>query len=236
MTADVRTFPDKDAVIAGAAADAAQVLAEAGNGRIDVALTGGSVGTAVTGALASLLTGFDFSRLHLWFSDERYLPTGHPDRNDTQTFKAVSGSALMHASRWHVCVGSESGLSAEDAAAALGKEVQSEAPNFALSFLGVGPDGHVASLFPGLPGVTVTGSGVIAVHDSPKPPPTRLSFTRDLINSSARVWAVLAGAEKAAAAARALGGAATPSESPSGSVAGSDETRWYLDEAAAADL
>lgn len=236
MTADIHRLADKNAVIAAAASDAAGVLSGAGNGRIDVALTGGSVGTAVTGALASILNGFDFSRLHLWFSDERYLPTGHPDRNDTQTFKAVSGTALMHASRWHVCVGSESGLSAEDAAAALQKEVQTEAPNFALSLLGVGPDGHVASLFPGLPGIDVAGAGVIAVHDSPKPPPIRLSFTRELINSSDRVWAVLAGPEKADAAAKALAGGASPSESPSGSVAGTGETRWYLDEAAAAGL
>lgn len=234
--ADVQTFPDKSGVVERAANDAAEVLRGAGNGRIDIALTGGSVGTAVTGALAAALTGFDFSRLHLWFSDERYLPTGDPERNDTQAFKAASGTAFMHDSRWHVCVGSESGMTASDAAAALQNEVQTEAPNFVLAIVGVGPDGHVASLFPGLPGVDVDGAGVIPVHDSPKPPPTRLSFTRGLINSSARVWAVLSGAEKADAAALALSGRATPSESPSGSVAGTDETRWYLDQAAAGKL
>lgn len=234
--ADIKRFPDKDTVVARAAADAADVLRAAGNGRVDITLTGGSVGTAVTGALAGALTGFDFSRLHVWFSDERYLPTGDPERNDTQAFKAASGTAFMHDSRWHVCVGSESGMTATDAAAALQNEVQTEAPNFALAIVGVGPDGHVASLFPGLPGVEVDGAGVIPVHNSPKPPPTRLSFTRGLINSSARVWAVLAGTEKADAAALALRGNATPSESPIGSVSGTEETRWYLDEAAAGKL
>lgn len=233
---EVKRFPGKADVVAQAAADAAAVLRQAGDGRIDIALTGGSVGTAVTGALAESLTGFDFSRLHLWFSDERYLPTGDADRNDTQAFKAASGTAFMLDSRWHVCLGSESGMSAIDAAAALQKEVQSEAPNFALTILGVGPDGHVASLFPGLPGIEVQAAGIIPVHDSPKLPPTRLSFTRGLINSSARVWAVLSGKEKAEAAALALSGSASPSQSPSGSVGGTDETRWYLDEAAAQRL
>src|SRR5699024_3211263 len=126
--------------------------------------------------------------------------------------------------------------SAEDAAKAMQKEVQTEAPNFVLSLLGVGPDGHVASLFPSLPGIVTDGKGVIAVHDSPKPPPTRLSFTRDLINSSARVWTALSGADKADAAQLALSGRAPAAESPAGSVAGVEQTRWYLDTAAGSGL
>jgi 6-phosphogluconolactonase len=100
--------------------------------------------------------------------------------------------------------------------------------------LGVGPDGHVASLFPGLPGITQEGT-VIGVVDSPKPPPVRMSFTLSTINAAREVWLVASGSSKADAIARALNQGAD-SGLPAALVRGTQRTLALLDVDAAAGL
>ena len=105
---------------------------------------------------------------------------------------------------------------------------------FDICLLGMGPDGHVASIFPEHPSSYASGD-VIAVRSSPKPPPERISLTLPVINRSHEVWFVVSGADKAAAAKMALLGAG-PVQVPAGGVSGRDRTLWLLDRAAAAEL
>ena len=98
----------------------------------------------------------------------------------------------------------------------------------------MGPDGHVASLFPEHPSSYADGR-VIAVRSSPKPPPERISLTLEVINRSAEVWFCVTGADKAAAARMALSGAG-PIQVPAAGVAGRERTLWLMDREAAAEL
>ena len=104
-------------------------------------------------------------------------------------------------------------------------------PALDLVMLGVGPDGHVASLFPGHE--HPSGELVVGEADSPKPPPRRISLSRELINRASRVWFVAAGEDKAEAIRGSVQG---DTSLPAGVARGVDETRWYLDEAVASLL
>ena len=101
----------------------------------------------------------------------------------------------------------------------------------------MGHDGHVASLFPGNPGMTATGpQTVIAVLDSPKPPPNRLSFTLATINTARAVWLVADGETKIEALAEALNPPPGQSKVPAGLVHGTDQTLALIDKVAASGL
>ena len=102
--------------------------------------------------------------------------------------------------------------------------------------LGVGPDGHVASLFPGFPQLDVEDTVAIAVRDSPKPPPQRISLTFPALERTEEIWFLVAGAEKADAVRRALTPGADPHDTPAARPRGARRTLWLLDEAAAAGL
>lgn len=108
-------------------------------------------------------------------------------------------------------------------------------PRFDVLLLGMGPDGHIASLFPGHPGLQSVDLTVIGVRGSPKPPPERVSLTFDAIRSAAEVWLVVAGADKAPAVSMALG-AAGELQVPAAGVYGSRRTLWLLDRGAASQL
>jgi 6-phosphogluconolactonase len=99
----------------------------------------------------------------------------------------------------------------------------------------VGPDGHIASLFPDRGEILVTDRVTLAVRDSPKPPPERITLTRPVINGSKRVWLVLTGADKASALGLALAGASYPSV-PAAGAKGRSRTVFFVDEAAAAKV
>ena len=107
-----------------------------------------------------------------------------------------------------------------------------DVPRFDVVLLGVGPDGHCASLFPGHPGVHERDAAVIAVRESPKPPPIRLSMTFPALDAANEVWFVASGDSKADAVAMAHSGA-DPTQVPAAGPRGRQRTLWLIDRAAA---
>lgn len=140
-------------------------------------------------------------------------------------------------------VGPDSGLSAEESADAYAAELRKAArpedhgpvPCFDVMLLGMGPDSHVASLFPGMPALYDTRP-VVAVHGSPKPPPTRISLTMPTIQASREVWVVAAGEEKAGAVRLALSDDSGPVQVPAAGARGRGRTLFLLDRAAATKI
>lgn len=210
---------------------------------IHVALTGGSVGIAVLAAVRALPArdGLDWGRVHLWWGDERWVPRGSADRNERQAREALVDALPIPAPNVHPFPAADDGIALEAAAERYAAELRAFAedglgfPRFALTLLGVGPDGHVASLFPDRPELKETEAAVIAVRESPKPPPERLSLALPVIRASERVWLVLAGQDKASALGLALAGASYL-EVPAARAEGTLETVFWVDAAAAAEV
>lgn len=200
-----------------------------------VVLTGGSVGIEVLAAVREHALGVDWSRVHCWWGDERWLPRGDAERNATQAREALLDHVGIPAENLHELGASDEGVDLDQAAATASAELDAVQPTFDVLFLGMGPDAHVASLFPGYEGARSTATGVIAVRNSPKPPPERLSLTRATINAADRVWLVVAGDDKASALTLALDGA-NPSEVPAAGVHGTSETLYLVDRDAASLL
>ncbi|MEF3403830.1 6-phosphogluconolactonase [Agromyces sp. CCNWLW203] len=208
-----------------------------------IVLTGGSMGAAVLESVGSspAHTSIDWSRVHFWWGDERWLSAGDTERNDEQARVAFLGALELPSENLHPFPAVDSGLDLDAAAEAYAAELAAHGadglphPIFDITFLGVGPDGHVASLFPHRSGIQVTDRTVIAVRNSPKPPPERLSLTRPVINASQRVWMVLAGADKASALGLALAGASRD-EVPVAGIKGRRRTVFFVDADAASEV
>ena len=223
MTAPATVVVHADAGLLAEAAAARLVTrivdAQAARGRAHVVLTGGGVGTATLKALAATPArdAVDWKALDVWWGDERFLPEGHPDRNVTQAREACSTTSRWIRPACTRCrrVGGAWGEDVEEAAGAYAEELARAArpedrggvPTFDVLMLGVGPDGHVASLFPEHPALHETDRTVVGVRGAPKPPPVRISLTMPVIRTAREVWLLAAGAEKAAAVALALSGA-----------------------------
>jgi 6-phosphogluconolactonase len=124
---------------------------------------------------------------------------------------------------------------ADELAAAARPEDHGDYPTFDILMLGVGPDGHVASLFPEKPALYEDHRTVVAVRGSPKPPPTRISLTMPVLKHAREVWFVVAGEDKARAAHLALSGAGQV-QIPAAGPRGLRRTLWLLDRAAASQL
>lgn len=209
---------------------------------VNIVLTGGTVGTAVLEAIneSSARDSIDWSRVNLWWGDERWLPAGDPERNETQARAALIDHVAVIESNVHPFASSDGSLTLDGAAEEYTTELAvagdgAEYPRFDITFLGVGPDGHVASLFPDYPGIQVTDTTVVSVRNSPKPPPERLSLTLAVLNSSDRIWLALAGSDKASALGLALAGASTW-EVPVAGVEGRLRTVFFVDRDAAAEV
>ncbi|KIF73942.1 6-phosphogluconolactonase [Streptomyces sp. 150FB] len=223
------------------------VDAQASRGSASVVLTGGRNGNGLLAALSSAPArdAIDWSRLDLWWGDERFLPEGDPERNVTQAREALLDSVPLDPSRVHAMPASDGpyGSDVEAAAAAYATELVAAArpedhasvPSFDVLMLGVGPDTHVASLFPELPGVRETERSVVAVRGAPKPPPLRISLTLPAIRAAHEVWLLAAGEDKAEAAEIALSGAGEI-QAPAAGAYGRSRTLWLLDAAAASKL
>jgi 6-phosphogluconolactonase len=210
------------------------VDAQSTGGVAQVVLTGGRVAAVVYQAVAEspARVEIDWQRVEFWWGDERFLPDGDPDRNETQARDALLSHLEVNPARVHP-MPADTGQGAEAAAAAYADELAAAgSPKFDVLMLGVGPDGHVASLFPGYPQLEVMDVETVAVHDSPKPPPTRVSLTFPRLDRAREVWFVVSGEDKADAVAQALKGGDVPAARPKGQ----DRTLWLLDEAAASKV
>ncbi len=237
----------RDLLSAAAAARLLTALidAQAARGEAHVVLTGGSMGSAILASLGDSagLDAVAWDRVSLWWGDERFLPDGHPDRNETQNRLALLERLPLDPTRVHAVApqGSDAGRTAEDAAADYTRQLASAAapgepsPLFDVVLLGVGPDGHIASLFPGRPELDATRHSAVAVHDAPKPPPTRVSLTFRALQHAREVWFIVSGSDKADAVARGVRGDDVH-RTPAAHVRGEMRTLWLVDEGAAARL
>lgn len=242
---DVVVHPDATLLAEATAARLLTHLVDVQSHRspVHVVLTGGTVGIKTLAAVAAnpVRDAVDWSGVHLWWGDERFLADGDADRNETQARGALLdalGDALPPENVHAVPALGDDITTPEEAAdeyavtlaAATGNT--GPAPAFDVLLLGMGPDGHVASLFPGHEALSASGRSTVGVHGSPKPPPLRVSLTFDAIRGAREVWVVAAGAEKAEAVAAALGGA-SESDVPAAGALGIERTLWLVDVAAA---
>lgn len=219
---------------------------QSATGMASVVLTGGRIGIAVLECVAAspAREAVDWDRLDVWWGDERFLPAGHPERNETQARRALLDHVRVDPQRVHPMPASDGpdGDDPDAAAARYAAELAAHSrpedhgpvPRFDTLLLGLGEDAHVASLFPGMPALYDTRP-VVAVRGAPKPPPTRLSLTLPAIRMATEVWFVVSGEEKAIAVRLALGGAGEV-QVPAAGAYGAQRTRWLLDREAAAQL
>lgn len=198
--------------------------------RVDVAITGGTVGIATLAAASELdFNSLDLTRLHIWWGDERFVEIESPDRNAVQANNAWLKKLNIPMTNVHEFPSLDNSLSLDEAAKEFAKHFTSQNINFDLMLMGMGPDGHVASLFPGK-GVGFDAAPVVAEHDSPKPPPLRLSFSYGVINSADEIWFTVAGADKAEAVSIVFGD--DPETLPAGRIHGKEKTVWFVDQTA----
>jgi len=247
-TPDVVIEPDADhlARAVAAALVARLAAAQALHGTASVVLTGGGVGTAVLERVADLAEEpehfvVDWNAVEVWWGDERFVAADDPERNELGARQAFLSRVGLDPERIHPMPSSDAGFDEpEEAAAWYAEQLAAVAgegqtlPRFDVLLLGMGPEGHVASIFPGSPAAT-DERPVVAVRDCPKPPPTRVSLGFSAITSAEEVWLLVSGEGKAEAVARALGGAG-PQEIPAAGARGRRATRWLLDAGAASQL
>jgi 6-phosphogluconolactonase len=221
------------------------VDAQAERGAAGLVLTGGRVAAKVYRAVAasSARDAVDWSHVDFWWGDERFLPSGHPDRNESQARAALLDAVRVDPARVHPMPPSDGpdGADPEAAAARYAEELAAAAkpgserlPHFDALLLGVGEDGHIASVFPEHPAVYETRPAV-AVRGAPKPPPVRITLTPPAIATAEEVWLIATGPDKADAVGMALSGAG-PVQVPAAGVQGVSRTLWLLDREAAAHV
>ena len=247
---DVVVEPDADRLARAVAAALVARLAAAQtvHGTASVVLTGGGIGIAVLEQVAALAAEparevVDWTAVDVWWGDERFVPADSDERNELGARRALLDAVGVPAARIHAMPPSDGRFAEpEDAAgwytgqlaAAADAEDGRSVPRIDVLMLGMGPEGHVASIFPDSPAVS-DERPVVAVRDCPKPPPTRVSLGFSTINAAEEVWLVVSGESKADAVARALSGV-EPVDLPAAGVHGVRATRWLLDTAAAGAL
>lgn len=250
----VSIHPDADLLAASVAARLLTRLVDIQNerGTATVVLTGGTLGIGALRAVAEspIRSAVDWSAVDFWWGDERFLPAGNQDRNADQARAALLDQLGVSDERVHEFGSSDAFDSQDDAAADYAARLQEAArkeaalgfelsdprlPRFDILLLGVGPDAHVASLFPEMSGIRTKGQTVVGVSGAPKPPPERVSLTLEAINSAEEVWLAVAGADKAGAVGLALAGAG-PVQVPAAGARGRKKTLWLIDQEAASQL
>lgn len=241
----IEKYADTDALVAAAG----ERLVGAITGAVDargvayIVLTGGGTGVKLLKHLGEHGAAIDWSKVHLFWGDDRYVPADDDDRNDKQAREALLDHIDIPAANVHAMPASDAEFGDDIDAAALAYEQVLAAnaangaptPDFDVHLLGMGGEGHVNSLFPQTAATRETHRLVVGVTDSPKPPPRRITLTLPAVVRSREVWLVVSGAEKADAVAAAVGGASADDVPAAGAV-GRDATVWLLDEAAASQL
>ncbi|GJN42521.1 6-phosphogluconolactonase [Corynebacterium ammoniagenes] len=250
----INRVADLEELISSAALKFIDVVAQAqalnggvhGDGIARVVLTGGGAGTGLLKELRRLddaannqgedfpALRIDWDRIHIFFGDERNVPVSDPDSNEGQAREALLNHVGIPTRHIH---GYDLGaISMSSAAQAYEEELREFAPQgFDLHLLGMGGEGHINSLFPHTEAVREQEDIVVAVHDSPKPPAERLTLTLPAIARSKRVWLLVAGEEKAEAAAHVVAGA-DAEDWPAAGARGLEETVLFLADNAAGAL
>ncbi|MGQ0838942.1 6-phosphogluconolactonase [Actinokineospora sp.] len=245
----VVVYPNADLLAAATAARLVTRLvdAQAASGSASLVLTGGRTGIAVLEHLrtAQARDAVDWSHVDLYWGDERFLPSGHPDRNETQARAALLDHVHVDPDRVHPMAASDGPFGNDPDAAAVAyadlldraarPEDHGDVPGFDVCLLGVGEEGHTLSVFPTSPAAYETDRTVVAVRNCPKPPPTRITLTLAAARQATEIWLLTAGENKAAAVAMALSGAGEV-QVPAAGARGRRRTLWLLDKAAATKI
>lgn len=222
------------------------VDAQAARGSASIVLTGGGIGTRVLRELrdSPARDAVDWPRVDVWWGDERFVPADDPDRNELGARAALLDHVPLDPDRVHPFAaaygryGNDPEAAAEAYADQLARAARPEdhgdVPRLDVLLLGIGPEGHTASIFPASP-ATYDERMVVAVRGCPKPPPTRLTLTFPAINSASEVWMVASGVQKAPAVSLALGGGGLV-QVPAAGARGRSRTLWLLDRSAAGRL
>ena len=230
MGAEVSAHPTEQELLAEVTRRLSDLLASWPEGRpLRIALTGGTLGIEVLRFFER--AQLDPARLEVFWGDERWVPFGHPDRNDGQALAAWPSLTKANLHQF----ASPADISIELAAASMNEQFEEcfgvePAAGFDLLLLGVGPDGHVASLFPGKS--PNQNRWVVFEEDSPKPPMQRLSFSYEALNLAQQVWFLAAGQQKADVVSEAIN-TSEQSDLPCARVNGRVQTVWFIDNAIA---
>ena len=191
------------------------------NGVFHLALTGGTLGSELTRALVADWNAHPemYQGLHIWWSDERFVDRSSAEQNSSPALNSVTNKNV----KTHMLRASDEveniDVAVKDYLEQLGEDFMD------LTILGLGPDGHIASLFPGAAHIDRLEK-VIAITDSPKPPSVRATFTLSMINTSTLVWIIAAGASKADAVTKIIEGDLSI---PASYVRAADHTRLIVD-------
>lgn len=235
MTRDVIVLSDPDTVAEAVAVRFLERLAASqARGEVpSVALTGGTVARLVHRRIAERAADYavDWEFVRFWFGDERFVAIDSADRNAVQAREDLLD--VVGATQVFEVPAAGTVQDAEQAAAHYAALLCAEVGDaFDLVMLGMGPDGHVASLFPGFPQLEDHHHLAVPVAGAPKPPADRISLTFGALNRSRATWFLVTGAEKAAAVQRAWAFDGSVAETPARGITGPAVT-WFVDEAAA---
>ena len=205
-----------------------------------ICLTGGTIADEIHREIARLAPGseVDWTRIDFFWGDERFVAPDSDERNARLVRTDFLDRVGVDPARVHEMPSTADAADVEAAAASYGERVRAAGTGrFQLVMLGVGGDGHVASLFPGSAQLDADDTVAVAVTDSPKPPPERVTLTYAALNRADEVWFVVSGEDKAEAVGRAL--ASPPAdlhEIPAAGVHGESATIWFLDHESASRL
>lgn len=245
MTRIVETYPDTEALVTAVGDRLVEAIASAiaARGQAFIVLTGGGTGIGLLKHVGAHDEAIDWSKVHIFWGDDRFVPADDAERNDKQAREALLDHVAIPAGNVHPMAASDGEFGDDLDAAALAYEgvlaataEQGEpTPAFDVHLLGMGGEGHINSLFPHTPAVAETTRFVVGVEDSPKPPPRRITLTLPAVVRSREVWLVVSGAAKADAVAEAIGGA-SPDDVPAAGAVGVEATVWLLDTEAASKL
>lgn len=245
MTRIVETYPDTEALVTAVGDRLVEAItsAIAARGQAFIVLTGGGTGIGLLKHVGAHDEAIDWSKVHIFWGDDRFVPADDAERNDKQAREALLDHVAIPAGNVHPMAASDGEFGDDLDAAALAYEgvlaataEQGEpTPAFDVHLLGMGGEGHINSLFPHTPAVAETTRFVVGVEDSPKPPPRRITLTLPAVVRSREVWLVVSGAAKADAVAEAIGGA-SPDDVPAAGAVGVEATVWLLDTEAASKL
>lgn len=247
--ATTRVSPTSDELAVTAANEIARALRDAitQRGVAHLALTGGGAGVAVAEQLPSALAQYevDTTALHLWWGDERFVEAHSQERNDVAVEKGLLQVLQLPSEQVHRVPAAGMGMTLDQAAAWYGQQLDLAGGDvpfhsdgeafFDVLMLGMGPDAHVASLFPEHPDQKRMNASAIAVRNSPKPPSERVSLSWPALTSARHVAVLVSGSEKADAVAKALS-SQDPWLVPASTARGTESTVFYLDTEAAAQL